>query len=538
MVGHVIGKYRILSRLGRGGMGTVYKAVDETLGREVAIKSLNPDLSDPEVLRRFRAEALALARLNHPNIAMLFELAEHDGALLMVMEFVRGETFEAISQRGPVPLDRSRELCSQVLDALGHAHRAGIVHRDLKPANLMLTESGLVKVMDFGLARMAGTEHLTNDGFMVGTPAYMAPEQVLAEKIDGRADLYAMGVVLYRLLTSQLPFKADSGISMAHKQVHDAPTPVRSIRTELPSACEDIIGRALAKSPADRFQTAEEFRSALATLSVTGSPSIGIPASGSTRALTPVPPVTPSSVPEEPTVMLKIPVRKQLSVGILIGAVILAGLPTAYLVWQSRSRKSQAAAATAVVPPSAPAIAPSVVPEAVASDSAPPSKTAVAPNKTASPPAPRAVSSDTGSSPATGEPEPARPSLPSISFSQIKLVQLSDDTPPHDRDVLITFNPETLDVLDGTTLVQSARYHDVVGLFHSHSREPRWAKPDGTPVLLAKVGGRFAFLKGASDWITVQTNAAFISFHVPDAQLPRLVSELETRTGIHVVRTK
>src|ERR1051326_3139299 len=289
MVGQIVGKYRILSRLGRGGMGTVYRAVDETLHRDVAIKSLNPDLSDPEVLKRFRAEALTLARLNHPNIAMLFELTEHEGNLLMVMEFLGGETFEALSQRGPVPLERSLDLCSQVLDALAHAHRAGIVHRDLKPANLMVTEAGIVKVMDFGLARMAGTEHLTNDGFMIGTPAYMAPEQVLAEEIDGRADLYAMGVVLYPLLTSQLPFKADSGISMAHKQVHDAPTPVRAVRMELPTACEDIIGRALAKSPADRFQTADEFKAALAGLSVPGSGSstIGISVSGATRAFTP-----------------------------------------------------------------------------------------------------------------------------------------------------------------------------------------------------------------------------------------------------------
>src|SRR5215467_11895200 len=141
MVGQMVGKYRVLSRLGRGGMGTVYKAVDETLDREVAIKSLNPDLSDPEVLKRFRAEAVTLARLNHPNIAMLFELTQHEGELLMVMEFVRGETLEALSQRsGPLSIDRARELCSQVLDALAYAHRAGIVHRDLKPANLMLTE--------------------------------------------------------------------------------------------------------------------------------------------------------------------------------------------------------------------------------------------------------------------------------------------------------------------------------------------------------------------------------------------------------------
>ena len=224
-------------------MGTVYKAVDETLDREVAIKCLNPDLSEPEVLKRFRAEAITLARLNHPNIATLFELTEHDGELLMVMEFVRGETFDKVSQRARTAC-RSiapRDCASQVLDALAHAHRAGIVHRDLKPANLMLTESGLVKVMDFGLARMAGTEHLTNDGYMVGTPAYMSPEQVLGGEIDGRADLYAMGVVLFRLLTGQLPFKADSGIAMVQKQIYDPPTPVRQLRTELPAVCEEIL---------------------------------------------------------------------------------------------------------------------------------------------------------------------------------------------------------------------------------------------------------------------------------------------------------
>ena len=274
MVGQTIGKYRVVARLGRGGMGTVYKAVDETLDREVAIKSLNSGLGDPEILKRFRSEALALARLNHPNIATLFELAEHNGELLMVMEFVRGETFEGLSQRlGPLPLDRAAQLCSQVLDALGHAHRAGVVHRDLKPANLMFTESGQTKVMDFGLARMAGTEHLTNDGFMVGTPAYMAPEQVMGGEIDGRADLYAMGVVLFRLLTAQLPFKAESGIAMVHKQLHDPPTPIRQLRTELPEICEEILGRALAKAQGDRFQTAEDFRAALVAL---GGPLSGL----------------------------------------------------------------------------------------------------------------------------------------------------------------------------------------------------------------------------------------------------------------------
>ena len=268
MVGEKIGKYRVSSRVGRGGMGTVYRAVDESLHRDVAIKCLNPGVSDAEILRRFEAEALALARLNHPNIATLFELTEHDGQLLMVMEFVAGETFEQLTRRsGPMAVETAAQLCAQVLDALEHAHRAGVVHRDLKPANLMLSESGVVKVMDFGLARMSGSEHVTNHGFMVGTPAYMAPEQVAGSDIDGRADLYALAIVLYRLLTTRLPFEAESGIAMVQKQVNDPPTPIRQLRDDLPALCEAVLAHALAKLPADRYQSAPDFRSALAGLS-------------------------------------------------------------------------------------------------------------------------------------------------------------------------------------------------------------------------------------------------------------------------------
>ena len=245
-------------------MGTVYKAVDETLEREVAIKVLNPDLGESDVLKRFRAEAVTLARLNHQGIATLYELHRHDDDLLMVMEFVRGETFHDLSERlGQLAPPQAAQLCVQVLDALAHAHRAGVVHRDLKPANLMVTDGGTVKVMDFGIARVLGTEHYTQSGYMMGTPAYMAPEQVLGRDVDGRADLYAVGVVLYRLLAAQLPFEADTAIAMVQKQLSDAPTPVARVRPDLPDWCSVILERSLAKDPADRFQTAEEFRAAL-----------------------------------------------------------------------------------------------------------------------------------------------------------------------------------------------------------------------------------------------------------------------------------
>jgi serine/threonine-protein kinase len=265
MVGQNIGKYRVADRVGRGGMGTVYRAVDETLHREVAIKVLNAELNDPELARRFRAEAVTVARLNHPGIATIYELFQHEGQWLMVMEFVRGETFERMVERmGPISPQRAAEMCMQALAALAHAHSMGVVHRDLKPANLMITETGSVKIMDFGIARVAGTEHLTSAGYMMGTPAYMAPEQVLGQEIDARADLYAMGVVFYRLVTKALPFKGDTPFALAQSQVNEPPMPVGTLRPDLPPWVDQVIVRSLAKNPAERFQSAVEFHEGLA----------------------------------------------------------------------------------------------------------------------------------------------------------------------------------------------------------------------------------------------------------------------------------
>jgi len=245
-------------------MGTVYRAVDETLHREVAIKVLNAELNDPGIGRRFRAEAVAIARLNHPGIATIYELVQHEGQWLMVIEFVRGETLESLVQRsGPLPAEQAAEVCMQVLSALAHAHAMGVIHRDLKPANVMHTDAGATKVMDFGIARVAGTEQLTSAGFMMGTPAYMAPEQVLAGAVDARTDLYAMGVVLYFLATARLPFKGDTPMAMAQARIKDLPTPIRAVRPELPAWLAQISERALSKAIERRFQTADEFREAL-----------------------------------------------------------------------------------------------------------------------------------------------------------------------------------------------------------------------------------------------------------------------------------
>ena len=264
MIGKRIGKYQVIAQLGRGTTGIVYKAVDETLNRPVALKILNPEVADTEVMKRFRAEATILAKLNHPEIATIYELVRFESGLLMVMEFVAGGTLEAVSVRlGPMPPDSAAYLVDRILAGLEYAHRAGVVHRDMKPANVMVTDLGGVKIMDFGVARVRGIERMTIDRCMMGTPAYMAPEQVLGDEVDGRADVYSVGVMLYRLLTGVLPFTADHAIGMLQKQITQSPPPLSLHRPELPEWCQTIVERALAKSAGDRFQSAGEFRTAL-----------------------------------------------------------------------------------------------------------------------------------------------------------------------------------------------------------------------------------------------------------------------------------
>ena len=274
-------------------MGTVYKAIDETLDRRVALKLLNADLIDQDAVERFRREALMLAKLNHGRIGAIHELTRDGHDLLMVMEYLEGETFEKLIERGPMPVARAIALVSQILDALEYAHAAGVIHRDLKPANLMLSPSGDVKVMDFGIARVQGSEHLTTNGYMVGTPAYMAPEQVRGEEVDPRMDLYSVAVVLYRMLTHHLPFHGDTAIAMIHSQLNNPPTPPQQFRADLPDWLIAAIERGLAKKPADRFQNAREFRSALEKGLTGKMPVVKLPAASTTpsRPL-PAPPAT------------------------------------------------------------------------------------------------------------------------------------------------------------------------------------------------------------------------------------------------------
>ncbi len=212
MTGTALGGYRIVRELGEGGMGIVYEAVDTALDRRVALKVLHSEYSrNPELLERFRTEAKAQANLNHANIATLYAFVAEGGQAGMVMEYVDGETIaQIIQRRGLLPSDYAIPLFRQALLGIGYAHRRGIIHRDIKPANLMVDRQGMVKVMDFGIAKVLGSRGLTRTGTQMGTAFYMSPEQITSKGVDIRSDIYSLGVTLYEMLTASVPFQGES----------------------------------------------------------------------------------------------------------------------------------------------------------------------------------------------------------------------------------------------------------------------------------------------------------------------------------------
>src|SRR5215469_6826389 len=221
-----IGPYQIIELLGEGGVGRVHAAFDTVLEREVAIKSLRPELlNDKSFLERFRNEATHLARLNHPNITTLHSLFSEDHNLYMVMELVRGQSLdELLRARGArIGITDSVALITQVAEGLAYAHAMGVIHRDIKPANLMITQGGLLKIMDFGIARARGSQRLTRDGSIIGTLAYMAPEQLRGEPGDERSDLYSLAVVLYEMLAGAAPFSSETEYGLMQAQMHERP---------------------------------------------------------------------------------------------------------------------------------------------------------------------------------------------------------------------------------------------------------------------------------------------------------------------------
>jgi eukaryotic-like serine/threonine-protein kinase len=314
------GRYRLEASIGTGGMAQVYRGVDTTLDRTVAIKILAPQFArDPSFVDRFRREAQAAARLNHPNIVNVYDTGVDGDTNYIVMEYVEGRTLaEYLASGGRLAPTRAAGIAEKVAEALAAAHAQGVIHRDIKPANIMVTRDGRVKVMDFGIARLvAGPDTVEQTAAVLGTAAYLSPEQAQGQTVDARSDLYSLGVVLYEMLAAQPPFTGDSAMAVAYKHVQETPPPPSSLNHDVPPPLDAVVMRALAKNPANRYQTAGEFRDDLqrviAGQQVEATPLLPAGA-GATQVISRTT-VMPPTEPEDG--------GRRVWLGILIGALIL-----------------------------------------------------------------------------------------------------------------------------------------------------------------------------------------------------------------------
>lgn len=300
-----LSQYRVLGRIGGGGMGVVYKALDTRLERPVALKFLSRRLVGEErAKQRFLHEARAASAIDHPNICTIYDVEETaDGELVLVMAFYEGQTVaERLRARGALPPDEAVDLARQLLNGLARAHEAGIVHRDVKPGNLMVTRFGELKILDFGLAKLTGALDLTQPGMVHGTAAYMAPEQAQGHAADHRADVWAAGVVLYEMLAGRCPFSGDNPATVLYSVVHDEPPPLAEHRDDLPSMLDEVLRGALQKRPEQRYQTAREL---LADLegpppSFSSPPTLAFPAPGKPSPVRSILVLPFSNVPADP----------------------------------------------------------------------------------------------------------------------------------------------------------------------------------------------------------------------------------------------
>ena len=297
-IGERVGDYEIVEVLGAGGMGQVYKVRNVLSERIEAMKVVLPNMSsDQELAQRFLREIKVQAALDHPNIARLHTAQQVGDQLFMIMEFVEGSSLEKLLERGPLPLHESMNYVSQVLDALAYAHAQGVVHRDIKPANIMRTLTGLVKLMDFGIARMAADRRLTRTGHTVGSLFYMSPEQIQGGEPDPRSDLYALGVTLYEMVTGRKPFQGDSDYSIMAAHLETTPVAPLNVVAGLPADLSDIILMAIAKDPAQRFQSAAAFRAALGSIALPAAVPMEQTMTVAVPLMSPKPPVPPLPPP-------------------------------------------------------------------------------------------------------------------------------------------------------------------------------------------------------------------------------------------------
>lgn len=291
-----VGRYEIIGELGRGAMGVVYKANDPTIGRTVALKTMRLDghgLDSGELLRRFQNEARAAGVLNHPNIVTIYDAGEQDGMFYIAMELIEGTTLqEILAERHLLPAEEAVNISRDICKGLDYAHDNGIVHRDVKPANVMITRQGTVKIMDFGIAKAGGS--MTSTGQVLGTPNYMSPEQVKGRQLDGRSDLFSLGVVLYEMLTGEKPFTGQNVTTIIYKIVNEKPIPPRELDVTVHPGLNNIVIKTLAKSPDERYQSGAELVRDLEHYKMIGGPQ---------RATSVMTQPTPSFSPEKTVVM-------------------------------------------------------------------------------------------------------------------------------------------------------------------------------------------------------------------------------------------